>query len=136
MNEISTTPRYKLLFVDDDEFFLNLYSQKARRYNIEMKVADSAQAALEKLQNGFSPDVFVIDLDMPTVSGFELIEKLQKDHLADAAHIVVLTNKNDPYYIEKSRQYHVDRYIVKATRVPSEVMDEIFDLLEHPPKNK
>jgi len=126
----TTQTKYKLLFVDDDEFFLNLYSHKAERYNIDMKVAGSAEEALKKLHDGFVPDVFVVDLDMPTVSGFQLIETIRNEHLADSAKIVILTNKSEPYYIEKARGLQVNRYIIKATRVPSEVMDEVFDLLE------
>ncbi len=126
----STAVRHKLLFVDDDLFFLDLYSRKAQQYDLEMKTANGAEEAFKKLDEGFVPDLFVVDLDMPNISGFEFIEELKKRGITDKAYIVILTNKNDPYFIQKSKEYNVDRYIIKATRVPSEVMEELVDLLK------
>ncbi len=125
-----SSKRHSLLFVDDDQFFLNLYAQKAKRYNADVETVTSAQAALAKLDSGFKPDAFVLDIDMPGMNGFELVEELKKRGLTEHIYIVFLTNKSDPTYIEKSREYPIDRYIIKATHVPSEVMEEIFDLLE------
>lgn len=130
--EKNETTKGKILFVDDDEFFLNLYSQKALRYHVEMRVAKTASEALDKLSGNFVPDVLMIDLDMPILNGFELIDEIRKRQLAPKAHIVILTNKNEPYYIEKAKKYKISSYIVKATRVPSEVMNEVMLLMHQP----
>ena len=119
-----------MLFVDDDVFFLDLYSRKAQQYNIDMKTANGAEEAFKKLDAGFVPDLFVVDLDMPNITGMEFIGELHKRGLTKTCYIVILTNKNDSYYAERSKEYMVDRYIVKATRVPSEVMEELLDLLK------
>jgi len=123
--------RHKLLFVDDDLFFLDLYSRKAKQYDLDMKTANGGEEAMKKLDEGFVPDVFVVDLDMPNISGFEFIEELKKRGMLEKAYVVILTNKNDPYYIQKAKEYNVDRYIIKATRVPSEVMEELMELLKN-----
>ena len=130
MEPQSVSARPKMLFVDDDVFFLDLYNRKAEQYNIEMKVANGAEAAFKKLEEGFVPELFVVDLDMPNISGMEFIQELHKRGITAKSYIVILTNKNDPYYMEKSKEYLVDRYIVKATRVPSEVMEDLLDLLK------
>lgn len=129
--ESENTNSHKLLFVDDDMFFLDLYSRKAKQYNLEMKTANGGEEALKKIDAGFIPDIFVVDLDMPNISGFELIEELKKRNILNKAYVVILTNKNDPYYIQKAKEYNVDRYIIKATRVPSEVMEELVALLKN-----
>lgn len=130
MEPQSTPAQAKLLFIDDDVFFLDLYNRKAQQYNIDMKVANGAEQAFQKLDAGFVPDLFVVDLDMPNISGMEFIQEIHKRGLTKTAYIVILTNKNDPYFVERSKEYLVDRYIVKATRVPSEVMEELIDLLK------
>lgn len=122
--------KHTILFVDDDNFFLDLYSQKAKQYNIVLKIADSAPKAIERLKELPTPDAVVVDIDMPGMNGFELIENIQEKNLAPDAKIVILTNKNEPYYIEKARKYSVALYIVKAARVPSQVLSEVFELLD------
>ena len=94
-----------------------------------MKIAHNAQEALYKLENGFSPDMIIVDLDMPVMDGFSFIDVIQEKNLAPQSAITILTNKNEPYYVEKARHHHIDLYIVKATQLPSQVMDSVISLL-------
>lgn len=127
---MDTPSRNKVLFVDDDVFFLELYSRKGKQYNLDVKIANGAVEAFKRLDEGFVPDLFLVDLDMPNINGFEFIKELKNRKLLDHAYVMILTNKNERHDIERAQEYGVDKYIIKATRVPSEVMEEAIDILK------
>ena len=119
----------KLLIVDDDQFLLNMYSLKFRNSGFEVETANSAPNALQKLRDGFVPDVMLCDLVMPAMDGIEFIKRAKEERLALSAAIVVLTNQNQSGEIERAKELGVDGYIVKASTIPSEVVEEVKKIL-------
>lgn len=125
------TPQKKklVLLVDDDQFLLNMYSLKFRNSGFEMETAASALSALQKLRDGLQPDVLLCDLVMPAMDGIEFIKKVKEEKLSPAAAIVVLTNQGQSTEVEKAQALGVDGYIVKASSIPSEVVNEVKAIL-------
>ncbi len=68
------------------------------------------------------------DLVMPAMSGFELYETIKNEHLADKAVVIVLTNQGQSPDIEKAKALGVDGYIVKASTIPSEVVEQVIKI--------
>jgi len=118
-------PAYKIFIVDDDTFLLNMYSLKFSKNNYEVNTAQNAAEALRKIKDGYLPDIIILDIIMPGMDGLELLHQFRKDKLVPNATIVLLTNQSDASDIEKAKALGVNGYIVKATTVPSEVVDNI-----------
>lgn len=119
----------KVLLVDDDQFLLNMYVLKFKNSGFEIETANNALAGLQKLRDGLVPDVILCDLVMPTMDGFEFLKHLKEERLAPASAIVVLTNQGQTADIERARELGVDGYIVKASTIPSEVVEEVKSIL-------
>ncbi len=66
----------RVLLVDDDEDALQLLSMLLRRHGVEAASATSAAAALAKFEE-LRPDVFVSDVGMPDVDGYELMRRVR-----------------------------------------------------------
>ena len=94
-----------------------------------MEAANNAIAALQKLRDGFSPDVILCDLIMPTMDGFEFLKNLREERLSPSSAVLVLTNTNQSDEIERAKKFNVDGYIVKASAIPSEVVEEVKKIL-------
>ena len=122
---------HKLLLVDDDHFLLNMYSGKFQKSGFEVTTASESKEALAKLRDGFIPDIIILDIIMPGMDGLELLETIRKEKLAPDSVIVMLTNQGDE--IERAKKYGIQGYIVKATTVPSGVVEEVTNILK---KNK
>lgn len=120
----NTTP-IKILLVDDDRFLLNMYSIKFKKSGFDVETAIGGAEALEKLRAGFTPDVLVLDVVMPTMDGFELLETIRKERLAEKALAVILTNQGQMSDIERAKKLGVASYIVKASTIPSEVVEQV-----------
>ncbi|MDD5068130.1 MAG: response regulator [Candidatus Pacebacteria bacterium] len=125
---------YKLLIVDDDKFLLDMYCMKFKKGNFDVHGASSGADALTTLKGGFIPDILILDLVMPTMSGFQLLETVKKEHIADKAVVVVLTNQGQSPDIEKAKSMGVDGYIVKASTIPSEVVEQVVKIFSEKKK--
>ncbi len=131
---METDKIHKLLIVDDDKFLLDMYCMKFKKGNFEVHGASSGADALVVLRGGFVPDIFIMDLVMPTMSGFQLLETVKSEHLADKATVVVLTNQGQSPDIEKAKTMGVDGYIVKASTIPSEVVEQVTKIFNEKKK--
>lgn len=121
---------YKVMIVDDDKFLLNMYSIKFTNNRFDVTLAGDGLAAVNKLKEGYSPDVILMDVVMPVMDGIEALAAIRASNLARCAAIMVLSNQGQPSDIEKAKSYNVDGYIVKATSIPSEIVTEVINLLE------
>ena len=118
-----------VMLVDDDQFLLNMYSLKFKNSGFDVETVNSAPVALQKLRDGFVPDIVLCDLVMPAMDGLEFLKHVRDEHLAPASAIVVLTNQGQSAEIERAKEIGVDGYIVKASTIPSEVVEEVKNIL-------
>ena len=119
----------KIFIIDDDSFLLSMYSMKFEKNGFETKVASNGTDALEILRNGYVPDVLIMDLIMPVIDGFSMYETIKKENLAPKAISVMLTNQGTLSDINRAKELGINGFIVKATTIPSEVVEEIKTLL-------
>jgi two-component system OmpR family response regulator len=123
-----------ILLVDDDKFLLDMYSVKFKESGFEIEVAVGAEEALKKITDGFKPDAILLDLVMPGLDGFGFLEKVRKDNLIGGAAVLMLTNQGQESDIERARTLGADGYIVKASSIPSEVVEKTSALIQEKQK--
>jgi CheY-like chemotaxis protein len=121
---------YSVFLVDDDKFLLEMYRKKFEQNNAKVEVAVGSSEALVRLRDGVNPDLLLLDIIMPTMDGLELLEIIRQEGLAKDSIIIMLTNESSSDKIEKARALKVDGYIVKATSIPSEVVEEALKIFE------
>jgi CheY-like chemotaxis protein len=126
---MTDTLKKKVLLVDDDSFLLSMYSLKFGKSNYDVVTASSSQEAINKLKDGYKPDILILDVIMPGMDGIELLSAVREQHLADQAKCMMLTNQGEPADIERAKKIGIDGYIVKATSIPSEVVKAVDDIL-------
>ena len=123
---------YRVYLVDDDRFLLDLYAVKFRAAGHEVSVFSGGEELLAALRkkDAVSPDVILLDIVMPGVGGFEALEAIRKEHLAQGAKIVILSNQGQDSDIENAKRLAADDYIIKASAIPSEVLAETLRTIE------
>lgn len=127
---MSEETKHSILIVDDDAFLLEMYSIKFKEKGFDVHTATSSGDALTLLKDGLKPDVITIDVVMPTMDGLELLNEIKSKKLAPQALVTMLTNQSHPENIDKANEYGADGYITKASTIPSEVYDQIMELLK------
>ncbi len=123
-----TTEKRKILILDDDRFLLNMYSMKFEKNGFEVRVAGGGPEALEILKEGFHPDIMLMDLIMPVMDGFTFYETAKKEKMIDNIIAIMLTNQGQVSDINRAKELGVHGYIVKATTIPSEVVEEVIQI--------
>ena len=123
--EPNTQKKIKVFIVDDDKFLLGMYSLKFSNNGYEVDTTVGSVAALEKLRAGAKPDILLLDIIMPHMDGLELLKTIRDEKLVPLATVVMLTNQSQSSDIERAKDLKVDGYIVKASTIPSEVMQEV-----------
>ncbi|OHA32094.1 MAG: hypothetical protein A2928_02685 [Candidatus Taylorbacteria bacterium RIFCSPLOWO2_01_FULL_45_15b] len=119
-----------ILIVDDDKFLLNMYRMKFAESGFVVETATSGQETLQILRTGTSPQILMLDMVMPGMDGIELLETIRKEKLASSAHVVILSNQSQASDMDKAKEFGIDGYIVKATSIPSEVVQEVIKVIK------
>ncbi len=118
----------KILIVDDDRFLLDMYAVKFKGAGFDVNLSSSGSDALEKITHGFIPDIILLDIVMPEMTGIELLEHLHKESNVKDSVIVVLSNQEKSEETDEIKKLGVDGYIIKARTIPSEVLDMVSNI--------
>ncbi|MCF7835910.1 MAG: response regulator [Candidatus Marinimicrobia bacterium] len=120
--------KYSVFLVDDDDFLLDMYASKFKTFGFNVEIAHDGKEALVKLKGGLSPDIILLDIVMPEMSGFEFLEAIKEEGIS-IPKIVVLSNLGQKDDIEKGKKLGASDYIIKASFTPSEVVKKVESLL-------
>lgn len=121
--------KYSILIVDDDKFLVDMYALKFTERGFVVETADSGKSTLAKLDAGFNPDICLVDIVMPEMDGFELIQHLGDRQKTGKRFIIVLSNLGQKEDVEKGLALGADGYIVKASATPTEVVDKVLEIV-------
>src|SRR3989344_2417331 len=119
----------KIFIVDDDNFLLDMYALKFSQNNFEVHTASNGLQAIEKLKEGLAPDIILLDVMMPEMDGFEMLEKINQENLSPNSIKLILTNKNQQSDVDRGNGLGVAGYIVKASSTPMEVISQVQNIL-------
>ena len=120
----------KILIVDDDNFLLDMYALKFSQNNFEVYTAGDGLQAIDKLKDGLTPDVMLMDIIMPEMDGFQMLEEINNQKLCVNCIKIILSNKSQQSDVEEGNKLGVAGYIVKANSTPREVIDQVVKILE------
>jgi len=68
----------KLIIIEDEETLLNLLEKKLNQEGYEVDIARNGEEGLERIRSN-RPDLILLDIVMPKMGGFEVMEILRKD---------------------------------------------------------
>jgi len=122
----------KILIVEDDAFLHNLLADKLeqlRKNGIEVYPTFSGKEALEKAKE-VHPDVVLLDVVLPGMNGFEVLEALRKDPELKDVSVIILSNLNQDKDKQRAKELGVTDYMVKANFMLEELVERIVTILE------
>jgi DNA-binding response OmpR family regulator len=100
-----------ILLVDDDILILGLLSKFLQLAGYDARIASSGQMALDMiLESGREPDLALLDVNMPGMSGLELAKRLQSE---TTVPVMFLSASDDDDIVRQAAQYGAVGYLVK-----------------------
>jgi adenylate cyclase len=120
-----------ILIVDDQERSRALYRALLSREGYQVLEAGRGEEALA-LVRARRPDLILLDLYLPTLSGYEVLERLRADPATRGIPVVILSVEDDQEAIARGLQLGAADYLVKGFTPPREVLGKVRGLLEKP----
>lgn len=117
-----------VVIVEDNAAICEMYRFKLKREKFTVFTAGDGQEGLEVCEQQ-RPDLILLDLKMPVMTGDEMLEKLRQTEWGADIRVVILTNISRDEAPHNLRLLSVDRYIVKAHHTPAQVLDVVKEIL-------
>jgi len=126
--EFVEAKKKKILLIEDDTFISQMYTAKFKQTPHELlSVGDGEEGlALAKEEN---PEAILLDIVLPKVDGFKILEKLKADETTKNIPIILLSNLGQEANIQKGMSMGALDYIVKAHYTPQEVVERVEKIL-------
>jgi DNA-binding response OmpR family regulator len=119
----------KILIVEDDSMISSMYKIKIEQAGFEVFVADDGARGLEMAVEK-KPDIIFLDVILPQMDGFALLQELKINKLFKDTPVVMLTNLGTSEDKEKGAAYGASDYLVKANLTPADIVDTINKYLK------
>ncbi|MES3031760.1 MAG: response regulator [Patescibacteria group bacterium] len=114
----------KILIIEDDVFLGDALSKKLVNEGFEVDLAVDGLKGFERIKS-FHPDLILLDIILPNMNGYEILEAKQKDPSIAPIPVVVVSNSGQPVEINRALALGVKDYLVKAQFDPEEVLVKV-----------
>lgn len=109
---MSDSKKPRILIADDNEANVELIEAYLSGLDVETTIAVDGQDALDKVES-FQPDLILLDIMMPKLSGFEVCERLKGDPTTSGIMILMVTALNELGDIERAVSAGTDDFLSK-----------------------
>lgn len=114
----------KILLVEDDEALANVYTVRLEAEGFETRHVDNGEEALSNAVE-FKPDMILLDVMMPKISGFDVLDILQNTPETKEIKVIMLTALSQPKDKERAQELGVSDYLVKSQVVIADVVNRV-----------
>ena len=118
----------KILIVEDDPLMARMYQKTFTFEQYEVEVANDGEAGLEKAKTT-NPNMILLDIMMPKMNGFEVLERLKSDTTTKNVPVVMLTNLAGEQDAEKALAMGAVKYFIKSEYDPKQIVDMVKQIL-------
>jgi len=118
----------KILIIEDDPFLSEMYTAKLIKGGFTVEVAADGKKGIEKAKK-MKPDLILLDIVLPKMDGFDLLEKIKKDSELKETIVVLLTNLGQKKEVEKGLALGADEYVIKAHFTPTAVVARVKEII-------
>ena len=114
----------KILLIEDEEIMINLLQRKLSQEGYEVLVAKDGEEGLKSIREA-KPDLILLDIIMPKMGGFEVMEEMNKDKELKKIPVIIISNSGQPVEIDKAQRLGVKDWLIKTEFDPQEVVDKV-----------
>lgn len=114
--------------IEDDTFLAGMYEQKFRMEQMNPLMAYDGEAGLELIR-AQKPDIVLLDIMMPKMDGWGVLQVLRSDPSTKTIPVIMLTNLGQKEDVDLALKYGANDYLIKAHFNPQEVIDRVRTLV-------
>lgn len=104
----------RILLVEDEQLIARAYQLGLEESGFDVDVVLNGEQALEAMSGVCSYDVILLDIILPRVDGFEVLEKRRKQGLCPHAVVIILSNLGQDSDIARAKELGAVEFLIKA----------------------
>ncbi|MEX0918992.1 MAG: response regulator [Candidatus Paceibacterota bacterium] len=113
----------KILIIEDDEFLRSLTAKRLEKENFNVVVAVDGETAVG-LAADEKPDLILLDLLLPGLNGFQVLEKIKQNEEIKDVPVVIFSNLGQREDIEKAKSLGASDFLIKANFTLDDVVEK------------
>jgi CheY-like chemotaxis protein len=111
----------RVLLVEDDQAAAEMYRLKLEIDGYTVTVAPDGESALRLATQTPLPDLVFLDIRLPGMDGFEVLERIRADERTRNLPVVILSNYGEDELVRRGRRLGVLEYLIKSQATPAQV---------------
>jgi DNA-binding response OmpR family regulator len=124
----------KILFIEDDVHLTDTYNFLFTQEGYEVVWAQNGEEGLRKA-NEENPDVIVLDMMMPTMSGLDFLKLYDPKNKHPNVKVIAFSNMQTDVFMHEAIKLGAMKYEIKSTFSPRKLVALIMDLFGDQPTN-
>ena len=108
---MNSTP--SIFVIEDEESISKLIELYLTKEEMDATTFFNAEDALKELKDGKKPNLIILDLNLPGMSGFDFLEELQKFYNSELPSVMILSARDTDEDIIKGLGYGADEFVTK-----------------------
>ena len=112
----------KIAIVEDDQTISQMYRFKFEAEGYKVETAENGRLGIELIQT-FQPDIVLLDLMMPEMTGDQVLEQMRKSDWGKDIKVIILTNMGEQEIPEAVKNLGVVAVVLKANMTPRQVFE-------------
>ncbi len=118
----------KILVVEDDQFLREMICRKLNKEEYEVVEAVDGEEGEKKVKEE-KPDLVLLDLILPGIDGFEVLERVKKDENVKDIPVIILSNLGQKSEVERGLNLGAVDFLIKAHFTPAEIVKKIREII-------
>ncbi len=114
----------KIVLADDEIFIAKAYTKGLTEAGFEVHTANDGDTAFEFVKT-FNPDLVLLDLIMPGMTGFEILKAMKADNVLAKIPVMILSNLSQETDQSEAMKLGAAAFIVKSDASLDEVVDKV-----------
>lgn len=115
----------KLLLIEDEEIMIGLLQKKLSQEGYEVSVARDGEEGMKAMRE-IKPDLILLDIVMPKMGGFEVMEEMNKDPELKKIPVIVISNSGQPVELDRAQKLGAKDWLIKTDFDPQEVIEKVI----------
>ncbi len=119
----------KILLVDDDRILAEMYRERLEIAGYNVEVSHNGESGLAKI-NHLKPDIIILDLMMPKLSGYEVLSTIKSDPDLKDTPVIVFSALMRDASRDKAMEIGANNYLIKSEVLPRQLIKKVDAISE------
>ncbi|MEK7090142.1 MAG: response regulator [Patescibacteria group bacterium] len=119
----------KVLIVEDDFLLLEILSKKFIKSGFDVNIAINGEECMKVLKSR-KPDIIILDIVMPVMDGFEVLQQMRSLAELSSIPVIVLSNLGREEDVQKAKSMGAKDFLVKSNFTTQEIVDKVSNMLK------